>query len=171
MDLFSGRALFENAALRMPPILAGLFGPAGRGYRLRAMEATVRVKREVLTRLLEEARGNPAQECCGLLAGRDGVVTTLLPAENAQACATAYEIAPRDLFRLFRAMRAEGLAHMGIYHSHPTGENAPSPRDIESAFYPDVAWFIVSPLPDAPRPVRAFAIRDARATELKIVAV
>ena len=135
------------------------------------MEGTVRVRREVLQAMLEEARRQPGEECCGLLAGRDGVITTLLPVENALHSGTAYEIAPLDLFRLFREMRAAGLAHMGIYHSHPKGENAPSPRDIEQAYYPDAAWFIVSPLPDAPHPVRAFSIRDGRATELRIVEV
>jgi proteasome lid subunit RPN8/RPN11 len=135
------------------------------------MGATVRIKREVLAGLLAEARRDPALECCGLLAGRDGVITELLPAPNALASATAFEIAPADLFRLFRGMRAAGLEHMGIYHSHPTGDNVPSPRDLEQAYYPDVAYFIISPQPDAPQPVRAFAIRDGGVSELQIVEV
>jgi proteasome lid subunit RPN8/RPN11 len=132
------------------------------------MGATVRVRGEVLRGLLEEARRHPREECCGLLAGSDGIITALLPAANARASATAYEIAPRDLFRLFRQMRADGLDHLGIYHSHPAGDNAPSPRDIELAFYPEAAYFIVSPQPDALRPVRAFAIREGTVTELEI---
>lgn len=133
------------------------------------MKGTVRAKREVLVGMLAEARRDAAVECCGLLAGRDGVITTLLPATNALASATAFEIAPTELFRLFRGMRDAGLDHMGIYHSHPAGDNAPSPRDLERAYYPDVAYVILSPQPDAPRPIRAFAIRDGRATELQIV--
>jgi len=31
-----------------------------------------------------------------------------------------------------------------------------------------VAYFVVSPLPDALRPVRAFSIRESRVTELAI---
>lgn len=135
------------------------------------MSGTVRVKREVPAAMLDEARRNPTLECCGLLAGRDGVITDLLPAPNALASATAFEIAPADLFRLFRGMREAGLDHLGIYHSHPVTDNAPSPRDLELAYYPEAAYFIVSPRPDAPRPVRAFAIRDGRFVELQIVAV
>lgn len=67
-----------------------------------------------------------------------------------------------------REIRAASLELLGIYHSHPNGKNEPSPRDIERAYYPDAAYFIVSPLPDAPQPVRAFSIRDGRATELEI---
>jgi proteasome lid subunit RPN8/RPN11 len=129
----------------------------------------VSVTREVLERLLEEARRDPARECCGLLAGRDGVITTVMPATNALASPTAYEIAPDELFTLFRQVRDAGLEHLGIYHSHPNGENAPSSRDVELAYYPDAAYFIVSPRADAARPVRAFAIREGGVRELEIV--
>ena len=40
-----------------------------------------------------------------------------------------------------REMRAAGLELLGIYHSHPNGENEPSPRDVELAYYPEAAYF------------------------------
>ena len=100
--------------------------------------------------------------------GRDGVITEVLPARNVLASATAYEIEPAELFALFRRMRAEGLDHLGIYHSHPRGENAPSPRDVERAFYPQAACFILSPLASAARPVRAFRIVQGQVSELTL---
>jgi proteasome lid subunit RPN8/RPN11 len=129
----------------------------------------VSVTREVLERLLEEARRDPLRECCGLLGGREGAITTVLPATNALASPTAYEIAPDELFKLFRHMREAGLEHLGIYHSHPNGENAPSPRDIELAYYPDAAHFVLSPRADVARPIRAFTIREGCVRELEIV--
>ena len=113
-----------------------------------------RVRRAVLDALLVEARRDAQVECCGLLAGRDGVISVVLPARNGLASATAYEIEPAELFSLFRRMREGQLEHLGIYHSHPQGDNAPSARDLDRAFYPDAAYFIVSPRPDASRPVR-----------------
>jgi proteasome lid subunit RPN8/RPN11 len=130
--------------------------------------ATVRVRREIISRIREEARMAPNQECCGLLAGRDGIITRILPARNALESATAYEIAPAELFRLMRQIRGEDLEMLGIYHSHPRGENRPSPRDIGSAFYSEAAYLIASPLADAAQPVRAFSIRDGRVAELQI---
>ena len=119
--------------------------------------------------MVEHARREPQHECCGLLAGRDGVITRVLPATNAASNpARSYEIAPEELFQLMREMRAAGLELLGIYHSHPQGANAPSPRDVERAYYPDAAYFIISPRSDAARPVRAFSIRDGRVTELEI---
>lgn len=117
----------------------------------------------------EEAAKTLTRECCGLLAGRDEIITHIFPATNAHPQpATAYEIAPQELFRVMKEIRAKELQLMGIYHSHPHGENRPSRSDIERAFYPDTPYFILSPLPDAPQPVRAFLIRDGEVTELKI---
>jgi len=134
--------------------------------------AAIQIREDILSGLLNDARREPLAECCGLLAGREGVITRIFPAVNAAAIpATSYEIAPMELFRLTREIRAASLELCGIYHSHPNGKNEPSSRDIESAYYPDAAYFIVSPLAGAPRPVRAFSIRDGRATELEIEVV
>lgn len=132
------------------------------------MAGTVRITREVWNSLVTQARLDPGLECCGLLAGRSGMITTVLPARNALASPTAFEIAPAELFELFRRLRRMALEHLGIYHSHPASENAPSPRDIAAAYYPDIAYFILSPALEAANPVRAFSIRDERSEELGI---
>jgi proteasome lid subunit RPN8/RPN11 len=131
-----------------------------------------RIQRNILSEIAERARRDPSQECCGLLAGRDGVITHSFPAENAASePAKNYEIAPQEIIGLLREFRAAGLEFMGIYHSHPHGENKPSARDVELAYYSEEVYFIVSPRPDAPKPVRAFSIRDGRVTELEIEAL
>lgn len=133
------------------------------------MAARARIKRNILSRIAELARRDPNIECCGLLAGSGGVITHAFPAENvASDPAKSYELAPKEIVRLMREFRAAGLDFLGIYHSHPNGENAPSARDIEQAYYSEEAYFIISPRPDAAKPVRAFAIRDGCATELEI---
>jgi proteasome lid subunit RPN8/RPN11 len=132
------------------------------------MPDEIRVRAEIVEEMLRIARSEPHIECCGLLAGVGGVITKVFPAKNALASPTAYDVAPQDLFQLFRRMREEGLEHLGIYHSHLSSENVPSPRDIELAAYPNEAYFIISPLPAAPRPVRAFSIRDGQVQELEI---
>jgi [CysO sulfur-carrier protein]-S-L-cysteine hydrolase len=132
------------------------------------MAQEIRVVAGIVDEMLRLARSEPRMECCGLLAGTDGVITRIFPAQNALASATAYEVAPQELFSLFRQMREEGLEHLGIYHSHPATENFPSPSDIEQAGYPCQAYFIISPLPAAPNPVRAFFIRDGEIEELEI---
>jgi proteasome lid subunit RPN8/RPN11 len=129
----------------------------------------IRLARGVAAEILNHARSNPQEECCGLLAGLDGAIDRAFTARNAaQQLATAYEIAPKELFRIMREIRAAGLELLGIYHSHPKGDNQPSPRDLERAYYPDAAYFILSSRADAAEPIRAYSIRDGRWTPLQI---
>lgn len=133
------------------------------------MNDIVRIRRDILAAMREEAAKTPVQECCGLLAGRDEIITEIFPATNAHSRpAIAYEIAFLELFRVMKKIREEKLQLLGIYHSHPRGKNVPSATDIERAFYLDTPYFILSPLADAPHPVRAFLIRDGKVTELQI---
>lgn len=135
------------------------------------MKRAVKIAQGVLSEALTLAREQPLQECCGLLAGPGNAITHIFPAVNALASPTAYEIAPEELFRLMREMRAAGIELMGIYHSHPSTKNEPSRRDIERAYYPDAAYFILSPQPESSRPVRAFSIREGHVEELGIEVV
>jgi [CysO sulfur-carrier protein]-S-L-cysteine hydrolase len=133
---------------------------------------SIRIETAVLRQMQSHARQQPPIECCGMLAGRDAVTTRAFPATNAaKNPATEYEIAPKQLFQLTRDIRAAGLELLGIYHSHPNGKNDPSPRDIEQAYYPDVAYFIISPLPNAEKPLRAFSIINGQVSELEIQTV
>ncbi|MFY9689977.1 MAG: M67 family metallopeptidase [Candidatus Acidiferrales bacterium] len=133
------------------------------------MKLRIQFSGDVCGSMLEHARRVPGHECCGLLAGRDGVITHAFPAVNVAADPTkGYEIDPRETVQLMREFRERELEFLGIYHSHPNGKNEPSARDIELAYYSEAAYFIVSPLADAPKPVRAFSIRDGRVMELDI---
>jgi proteasome lid subunit RPN8/RPN11 len=132
------------------------------------MAATVRIRRAVVEQMLQEARSARMMECCGLLAGRDGVITYIFPAENELKSAREFSIPPLHLFRVFHQMRAARLDHLGIYHSHPATPNEPSARDIDGAYYPDAAYFILAPQPNAERPVRAFFIREGIVEEAEI---
>jgi proteasome lid subunit RPN8/RPN11 len=132
------------------------------------MDDWVRIERGIFDQLLAEACANPNIECCGLLAGRDAVISAILPAKNTLQSPKAYEIAPQELFDLFRRIRSGGLEHLGIYHSHPNGENDPSPLDIERSFYPDTAYLIISMGPAVSRPIRAFRLVEGQARELSL---
>ncbi|MGH9397072.1 MAG: M67 family metallopeptidase [Terriglobia bacterium] len=131
----------------------------------------VPVRDTVLAAMREQARLHLPEECCGLLAGKSEVVAELIPASNVLASPRAYSIDPAELISAFRAMRERGFRHLGIYHSHPTGANFPSPRDVEMAFYPACAYFIVSLRVALDRQIRAFTIQNGRITELGIESI
>jgi proteasome lid subunit RPN8/RPN11 len=135
------------------------------------MADAIRIRAGILEQMFRHACSERGIECCGLLAGRGGIVTNIFPAENALRSPTSYEIAPKELFHLFRRMREEGLEHLGQYHSHPTSENFPSASDIEQSGYPDQVYMIVSPRADAAKAIRAFYIRNATVCEVEITAI
>jgi proteasome lid subunit RPN8/RPN11 len=133
------------------------------------VKGEIRLARGVANQITDHARANPAEECCGLLAGRSGIISSAFPAKNAAGQPeTKYEIALEELFGLMREIRGGGLELLGIYHSHPNGENIPSASDIERAYYPDAAYIIISPLSDTPKAIRAFSIREGNVFELAI---
>ncbi len=135
------------------------------------MRPIVQSRRKVLGQLLRHARRQPHQECCGILAGQGGVITQAFAAKNVAADPIRnYEIAPKEVVRLMRGFRERRLEFLGIYHSHPhwMEANEPSPKDLALAYYSEAIYFIVTPRPYAAAPVRAFSIRDGRATEVEI---
>lgn len=90
-------------------------------------------------------RAYPA-ECCGLLAGRPGVVkevSVLVPMTNRRTDdAHRYLISPDDLRRVEAKLRSSGLEVLGCYHSHPDHPAAPSAFDTEQA-WPWYSYIIV----------------------------
>ncbi len=134
------------------------------------MAGRVRVRAAVLDAMLAQARAERPRECCGLLAGAQGVISEILPASNQLKSETEYFIPPQELIAALRSIRERRLAHLGIYHSHPRSENIPSHRDIQEANYPSCVYFIISPHAAA-RAIRAFEIRNGEAREVEIEAV
>ena len=103
-------------------------------------------------------------ETCGLLAGRDGRVTRVLPVPNALRSPVAYQM---DGQALVDAMVACDYEPLGIYHSHPDGPPVPSSTDVAKAFYPDSVYVIIS-LAQEPPSVRAFRILGGAVFEVEL---
>ena len=116
------------------------------------------------------ARRARPSECCGLLSGRNGVITDIHPLRNdAARPETRYFATPEDLFAAMRRIRESNQALLGIYHSHPRTPAYPSASDVEMAFYPEALYFIISLEPDID--LRAFRIEGLRIEEVEISVV
>ncbi len=105
------------------------------------------------------ARAGYPDEVCGLLRGRRGRVSDILPARNtAPNPQRDYQV---DADSLLQALRweDEGDELVAIYHSHPTSPAYPSAVDAANAFYPDSVYLILSlQRLDAPA-LRGFQLR------------
>lgn len=123
--------------------------------------------------MIEHARQEFPDECCGLLAGHQGRVEVLFRGRNVDHSPYTYRLDPGEQLQLFKEMDARGLDLLGIYHSHTRSAAYPSRTDVTQAYYPDAAYVIVSLRdPDAARDaldVRAFRIKDGVITEEELV--
>jgi proteasome lid subunit RPN8/RPN11 len=127
----------------------------------------VRIPKQIYDELIEHARADVPNECCGLVGGRDGEAVTVYRASNAEASPLRYNLDPQDQFRFMREMEEKGEDLVGIYHSHTKSPAYPSQTDINLAAYPEVVYLIVS-LADGEEPLRGFHIRDGEVSEAEL---
>ena len=83
-------------------------------------------------------------ECCGLLAGRDGVVRFVYPLTNSNPSPTSFTIDPTEHFHSWRHATANGWELIGAFHSHPGGPDRPSRTDLALANEPEWVYLIVA---------------------------
>ena len=129
----------------------------------------MRLARDLYDQIVDHARADAPNECCGMIATRDGEAVKVFAATNAAAAPRyAYEIDSGDLLRIWRAIDDAGLDLGAIYHSHTRSAPVPSQTDINLAFYPDAIYIIVG-LADGDPDVRAFMIRDGQVADAELV--
>jgi proteasome lid subunit RPN8/RPN11 len=115
--------------------------------------------------MIEHALEDAPNECCGIIAGKDGQAEKLFRAKNAEASPYRYKVDDKDLFRIYRECSDKDWDFLAIYHSHTASEAYPSPTDVRLAFWPDAYYVLVSTKdPDSPV-VRAFRITDGEISE------
>jgi proteasome lid subunit RPN8/RPN11 len=125
----------------------------------------VRIPKAIYDELLEHARDETPNECCGLIGGEDGVPKTVYRARNAEASSLRYNLDPHDQFRIMTEIEEKGEELAAIYHSHTASPAYPSQTDINLAAYPDALYLIVS-LAEDERELRGFRIVDGEVSEV-----
>jgi len=106
------------------------------------------------------------EEGCGLLTGEPATNTVhkVEPTGNLAASAQIYTVDPRDYLRIDRAAEADGLAVIGVFHSHTHTDPYPSPTDVDQA--PDPSWhYLLVSLRHEVASVRSYRIVDGLAVE------
>lgn len=125
----------------------------------------LRLDRAYIDEIIAHAREEAPNECCGIIAGRDGRAVKLFRAVNAEASPHRYEVESNDLYRIHKEIEDSGWNVLAIYHSHIEAEAYPSPTDVRLAAWPE-AYYLIASLADQDNPtLRAFHIRDGRISE------
>ena len=128
----------------------------------------MRFSRALLEELIDHARDDLPNECCGIVASDDGAAVKVFRATNAEASPVRYSLDPREQYRITMEIEEQGWELGAIYHSHTRSEAYPSQTDVNLAFYPDAVYVIVSLRKPEDPEVRAFRIADERIEEVAL---
>ena len=127
----------------------------------------MRIAGDIYAEVVAHAREDAPNECCGMIAARNGEAVRVYRAHNAAASPLRYEIDGAEQYRIQMEIEDAGLDLGAIYHSHTRTEPYPSQTDINLAFYPEALYVIVGLAGEEPE-VRAFEIRDGQVAEAEL---
>ncbi len=127
------------------------------------------IDRGLIDEMVAHARRDVPNECCGMVARRDGALVRVHPARSVPPSPYRFEIEPGDLRRIvFDEIESAGLELGAIYHSHTRTAPEPSQTDINfAAAWPGVLWIIVG-VSNGDADVRTWRIEGAEVTEVAL---
>jgi len=130
--------------------------------------AAITLSSHLLSAMIDHARRELPNECCGVLIGQQGVFERVIPVTSIHPAPDSYFMSPEEQVEIFTELGNNSESFLGIYHSHPKGPSDPSSMDISLAFHPDAIYFIVSLKSKKQPEVRAFRIVKQDVTEIAI---
>ena len=138
-------------------------------YIMREETQVITIGREIVEEMERHAREEYPRECCGMLAGRERVITKLFKTKNIAKSIDEYELDPLEQVKAFEEIDRLSLELLGVYHSHPHHPCYPSGLDIQQAFYPDTVFFIISLLDFNNSQLKAFRMKEGEVVEEEII--
>ncbi|MBS4102375.1 Mov34/MPN/PAD-1 family protein [Tsukamurella paurometabola] len=129
----------------------------------------LRIRRDLVEKMVAHARRDHPDEACGVIAGPEGSdrPERFIEMLNAERSPTFYRFDSAEQLRVWRGMDDADEEPVVIYHSHTATEAYPSRTDVKYASEPNAHYVLISTRdelgPDAE--VRSFAIVDGVITE------
>jgi proteasome lid subunit RPN8/RPN11 len=131
--------------------------------------ASISVPQEVLDEIVEHAREDLPNECCGVLTGTDNDIKALERTENEFASPMSYRISSEEIFRAYKAASERGEDIVGFYHSHVRSQAYPSQTDLnEASEWPESLHLICSLEHRDDPAIRAFRLHGTEIEEVGI---
>ena len=129
----------------------------------------MRIEAALLERILAHARRDFPNECCGMIAMRDGEAVAIHEATNVAASPLRFEVDGREIIEAQDTFEADGADLGAIYHSHTRSEPYPSQTDVNfAAGWPGVEWLIVGLRRDGEQTVHSYRIDDGVVAEVAV---
>jgi proteasome lid subunit RPN8/RPN11 len=135
------------------------------------------ISRALLDELIEHARDEAPNECCGIVAvqatAADGAAkaraTRVHRAANLAASPLRFEVDGRELLAAIEQIEGAGEELGAIYHSHTRTAPYPSQTDINFALnWPGTEWIIVGLAAAGAPDVRSYLIDQGEVREVEL---
>ena len=97
--------------------------------------------------MIEHAVQENPNECCGILAGKDGLISALYRVRNSTPSPYRYVMDPKEQMNVMKESDELGLDLMAFYHSHTHSPAYPSETDTRMAVesgWVDFCYVLVS---------------------------
>ena len=128
----------------------------------------MKIARQLLDQIVDHARRDAPDECCGLVGAADGRATSAHPTTNTVRSPLRFEMDGMELFRTIEEIEDGGAELGAVYHSHTRSEPYPSQTDINfSVNWPGIEWIIVG-LASGDPDIRSYVIEDGRVREVEL---
>jgi proteasome lid subunit RPN8/RPN11 len=129
----------------------------------------VRIEHALLERIVAHARRDFPNECCGMIAMRDGRAIAVHEATNVAASPLRFEVDGLEVHRTIETIESGGAEMGAIYHSHTRSDPYPSQTDVNFARgWPGVEWLIVGVPREGEPTVRSYRIDDDVIEEVEV---
>ncbi|WP_227763027.1 Mov34/MPN/PAD-1 family protein [Zhaonella formicivorans] len=128
----------------------------------------LKIPEDIYQRLFREAVKHAPLEACGLLAGKNNVVTEFYPLTNVDKSSEHFSMDPVEQFAAVREMRRHGWEIVAIWHSHPATPPRMSEEDKKLAYMPNVSYAILSLAEEHRGKLRAFRRENGDFSEQQI---
>ena|SRR3712207_3686794 len=131
----------------------------------------MKIARPLLDEIIDHARRDAPNECCGVIATRNGAADAVRATRNVVASPLRFEIDGLELYKLIDEFEDAGAELAAVYHSHVRTDPYPSQTDINFAErWPGLEWLIVGLGGDEPS-VRSYRIDGGRVEEVGVEVV
>ena len=115
--------------------------------------------------IVEHALEEDPNECCGILAGVQGIIKKHYRITNAEKSPYRYSLDCKEFLEALREIDDRGWEIQVFYHSHTHSPAYPSATDVRLATWPDAYYLLVSLLDKSAPEIRLFSILDGEVSE------
>ena len=126
----------------------------------------LRIGKQHANSMVAHALEDAPIECCGILSGKDGVVSHVYRIANKAPSPFRYLMDPQEFLNADRDSERNGWEFLAFYHSHTHSPAYPSQTDVRMALesgWLDVCYVLVSLENTSAPQIRAFRIKDSGA--------